>query len=103
SPFIATRYHSLIVDRPAPDAFEVSAETADGVIMGLRHRQYPLEGIQFHPESILTGEGKRLLGNFLGLLDGLVRNSPRGSHPGRSPLHKATTADAVMPGTGGWG
>ncbi len=68
SPFIATRYHSLIVRRPdAACELEVSAETADGVVMGLRHRRYPLEGVQFHPESILTGEGKRLLRNFLDL------------------------------------
>ena len=65
-PFIATRYHSLVVERESlPDCLEISAETSDGVIMGLRHREVSVEGIQFHPESILTVEGKRLLQNFL--------------------------------------
>jgi anthranilate synthase component 2 len=67
NPFEATRYHSLIVDRATlPDVLEVTAETEDGVIMGLRHRQHPIEGVQFHPESILTSVGKELLANFLG-------------------------------------
>ena len=66
SPFEATRYHSLVVDRASfPSVLEVSARTADGEIMGLRHREAPIEGVQFHPESILTGVGKPLLGNFL--------------------------------------
>lgn len=65
-PFIATRYHSLIVERESlPDCLEVSAQTHDGIIMGLRHRKYPVEGVQFHPESVLTAEGKVLLRNFL--------------------------------------
>jgi len=67
SPFTATRYHSLIVERETlPPALEITAQTADGVIMGLRHRELPVEGVQFHPESILTPVGKQLLGNFLG-------------------------------------
>ena len=68
SPFEATRYHSLVV-RPesVPDCLEVNAQTAEGEIMGLRHREYPIHGVQFHPESILTAEGKRLLENFLKL------------------------------------
>ena len=67
--FSATRYHSLIVDRKGfpKRALEISARTLDGTIMGLRHRRYRVEGVQFHPESILTGEGKRLLRNFLSL------------------------------------
>ena len=66
NPFIATRYHSLIVDRAGlPDTLEVSATTSDGLIMGLRHRHFDCEGVQFHPESIMTMEGKRLLRNFL--------------------------------------
>jgi len=66
SPFAATRYHSLIVERATlPPELEVTAETDDGLVMGLRHREYPIEGVQFHPESILTREGKRLLANFL--------------------------------------
>ena len=66
NPFDATRYHSLVVRRDTlPDCLEVSAWTAEGEIMGLRHRELPVEGVQFHPESILTLEGKRLLGNFL--------------------------------------
>jgi anthranilate synthase/aminodeoxychorismate synthase-like glutamine amidotransferase len=65
-PFEATRYHSLVIEEDScPAVLEVSARTPDGEIMGVRHRQLPLEGVQFHPESILTGEGKRLLGNFL--------------------------------------
>jgi anthranilate synthase/aminodeoxychorismate synthase-like glutamine amidotransferase len=63
-PFTATRYHSLVV-RDLPDALELSAWTEDGVVMGIRHRQYAVEGVQFHPESILTDPGKDLLRNFL--------------------------------------
>ena len=65
-PFEATRYHSLVVD-PAtlPQVLEPTAWTADGVLMGLRHRDFPIEGVQFHPESILTRSGHELLGNFL--------------------------------------
>ena len=65
-PFSATRYHSLIVERATlPPALEVTAETSDGLVMALRHRDYPIEGVQFHPESILTTAGKDLLRNFL--------------------------------------
>ena len=65
-PFVATRYHSLIVDRETlPEQLEITAETEDGIIMGLQHREYPVYGVQFHPESILTPVGKQLLGNFL--------------------------------------
>jgi len=68
NPFDATRYHSLIVKRSTfPAALEITAETAEGEIMGLRHRERPIHGVQFHPESILTLEGKRLLKNFLEL------------------------------------
>ena len=64
--FTATRYHSLVVDRASlPDVLEVSAETADGVVMGLRHRSFPIEGVQFHPESILTTEGPRIVQNWV--------------------------------------
>ena len=62
--FPATRYHSLVVT-DIPPCLEVSAHTADGIVMGLRHRAYPVEGIQFHPESILTIVGKQLLANFV--------------------------------------
>jgi para-aminobenzoate synthetase component 2 len=66
NPFTATRYHSLIVERSSlPDCLEIVAETDDEIVMGLRHKEYPVEGVQFHPESILTGEGKALLANFL--------------------------------------
>ena len=65
-PFIATRYHSLVVERESlPICLEITAETDDGVIMGLRHRDMAVDGVQFHPESILTDEGKNLLQNFL--------------------------------------
>ena len=68
NPFDATRYHSLIVKRETlPSCFEISAETAEGEIMGLRHRSLGIEGVQFHPESILTTAGKDLLRNFLKL------------------------------------
>ena len=67
-PFVATRYHSLLVERSSlPKCLEISAETEDGIIMGLRHQDHQVEGVQFHPESILTAEGKNLLGNFLKL------------------------------------
>jgi anthranilate synthase/aminodeoxychorismate synthase-like glutamine amidotransferase len=65
-PFEATRYHSLVIRRDTlPDCLEMSGETDDGVIMGVRHRELLVEGVQFHPESILTSEGKKLLANFL--------------------------------------
>jgi anthranilate synthase/aminodeoxychorismate synthase-like glutamine amidotransferase len=68
SPFEATRYHSLIVKRETlPDVLEITAETAEGEIMGLQHKTLPVHGVQFHPESILTTEGKHLLKNFLNL------------------------------------
>jgi anthranilate synthase component 2 len=66
SPFLATRYHSLIVERESlPDCLEVTAWLADGTIMGLRHRERPIEGVQFHPESIASEHGHQLLRNFL--------------------------------------
>lgn len=66
NPFLATRYHSLVVERESlPDVFEISAALDDGEIMGIRHKELPIEGIQFHPESILTKVGKDLLRNFL--------------------------------------
>jgi len=67
NPFTATRYHSLIVRRDSvPDCLEIVAETADGLVMGLRHRELCVEGVQFHPESVLTGQkGKKLLSNFV--------------------------------------
>jgi len=65
-PFIATRYHSLVIERDSlPDSLEISAWTADGEIMGVRHRTLAVEGVQFHPESILTDHGHQLLKNFL--------------------------------------
>ena len=67
-PFEATRYHSLIVKRDSlPHSLAITAESDDGEIMGLQHREFPIHGVQFHPESILTGEGKKLLANFLNL------------------------------------
>ena len=68
-PFVASRYHSLVVAQDGlPDALEVSARTpGDGTIMGLRHRTWPVHGVQFHPESVLTGEGKTILRNFLAI------------------------------------
>ena len=67
-PFTATRYHSLIVEKKSlPRELTITAETADGTIMGLRHRKHKMEGVQFHPESVLTPDGKKLLQNFLQL------------------------------------
>ncbi len=66
SPMTCTRYHSLIVaEEGLPEELEISARTEDGIIMGLRHREYPIEGVQFHPESVLTAGGKRLIQNFV--------------------------------------
>lgn len=66
SPFDATRYHSLVIERSTlPECLEITAETAEGEIMGVRHRDLPVEGVQFHPESILTQHGKTLLRNFV--------------------------------------
>jgi anthranilate synthase/aminodeoxychorismate synthase-like glutamine amidotransferase len=77
SPFEATRYHSLLVDRDSlPACLEISAWTAEGEIMGLRHRQHDVEGVQFHPESVLTRDGKRLVGNWLRLV--AARSSAKG-------------------------
>jgi len=68
NPFTATRYHSLIIERASlPECMEISAWTKEDEIMGIRHKEYKVEGIQFHPESILTTEGKKLLKNFLSL------------------------------------
>ena len=66
SPLTATRYHSLVVERDSlPDSLEITAQTADGVVMGLRHRELPIHGVQFHPESIASEHGHALLANFL--------------------------------------
>lgn len=67
NPFVATRYHSLIVAEPLPPELELTAWTSDGEIMGLRHRRFPIHGVQFHPESILTTHGKQILSNFLSI------------------------------------
>jgi anthranilate synthase/aminodeoxychorismate synthase-like glutamine amidotransferase len=70
NPFVAGRYHSLLVERSSlPACLEISAETEQGEIMGIRHKEYPMEGIQFHPESVLTPNGKRLLKNFLTMIN----------------------------------
>jgi len=75
-PFNATRYHSLIIERSScPDCLQIIAETDDGLIMGVRHKESPVYGVQFHPESILTDGGKVLLKNFLDLADEFNRNN----------------------------
>jgi anthranilate synthase/aminodeoxychorismate synthase-like glutamine amidotransferase len=93
NPFTATRYHSLVVaSNSVPSSLAVTATTADGVIMGLRHRELPIEGVQFHPESALTPDGKALLGNFLRQ----VRD--QGADVGGSlqrPDHRLPTPDAA--------
>jgi para-aminobenzoate synthetase component 2 len=74
SPFTATRYHSLIVRRETlPDCLEISAETAEGEIMALRHKEYAIEGVQFHPESIITDHGHTMLRNFLRHRSGVLQ------------------------------
>jgi len=95
-PFEANRYHSLIVERNTlPAALEITAETADGIIMGLRHRTYPVEGVQFHPESILTLVGKDLLRNFLYGRDyEFYRNDPDTVKGDKTPVW----ADKSAPG-----
>jgi len=66
NPFLATRYHSLVIERDSlPDCLEITAETDEGEIMGVRHREFPIHGVQFHPESILTDHGRTLVANFL--------------------------------------
>jgi anthranilate synthase/aminodeoxychorismate synthase-like glutamine amidotransferase len=65
SPFQATRYHSLIVEEPLPDCLQIIAFTSEGEVMGVRHKEHPVVGVQFHPESILTEHGKRILLNFI--------------------------------------
>jgi anthranilate synthase/aminodeoxychorismate synthase-like glutamine amidotransferase len=73
SPFDATRYHSLLVERSSlPDCLEISAWTREGEVMGLRHRSHPVDGVQFHPESILTHEGRQLIANWLRRVEGHV-------------------------------
>jgi anthranilate synthase/aminodeoxychorismate synthase-like glutamine amidotransferase len=73
SPMTVARYHSLVAERETlPDCFEITAESQDGLIMGLRHREWPIEGVQFHPESIATQAGPALLNNFLKRLEALV-------------------------------
>jgi anthranilate/para-aminobenzoate synthase component II len=68
SPLTVTRYHSLVIEpESVPDELEVSATTADGTVMGVRHRELPIHGVQFHPESILTLDGMRLMRNFLAI------------------------------------
>jgi anthranilate synthase component II len=75
NPITATRYHSLVVERASvPDALAVTAESEDGLVMGLRHRELPIEGVQFHPESILTESGHALLRNFLGATAGVAKS-----------------------------
>ena len=67
NPFVATRYHSLVVERGSlPGCLEITAQSEDGEIMGLRHRGVPVEGVQFHPEALLTEHGHRMLKNFIG-------------------------------------
>lgn len=86
SPFEATRYHSLIVAEPVPADLEVTAFTTEGEVMALRHRTYPVYGVQFHPESILTANGKQILRNFL------AHKPPTGGKPVEMPLVRSQPA-----------
>jgi anthranilate/para-aminobenzoate synthase component II len=66
--FKAARYHSLVIDRDSiPETLDITAETSEGIIMGIRHKEYPIEGIQYHPESVLTAEGENLIKNWMTL------------------------------------
>ena len=90
SPFTATRYHSLCVDADSvPDALVVQATTPDGVLMGVRHRDLPVFGVQFHPESVLTPEGTKLLANFLDITGEVPLAQGRQARPGSWPLRVA--------------
>jgi len=81
-PFEAMRYHSLVVERSSmPDELSVSAETAEGLVMGLRHRELPVHGIQFHPESILTHDGRRIVENFLRMVAAWSASGGRAAAP----------------------
>ena len=80
NPFEAIRYHSLVVyPETLPDSLEVTAWTDNGLVMGLRHKEHPVEGVQFHPESIMTPQGKQLLQNFLDQVDDSAPSPPEGS------------------------
>ena len=82
NPFEAMRYHSLLVEPLSlPKCLQISARTAEGEIMGIRHRDYPIEGVQFHPESVGTGEGKQLLNNFLAEITGGYRSGTERNRP----------------------
>ena len=97
SPFEATRYHSLIVAEPVPDCLKITGFTKEGEVMGLRHREYPIYGVQFHPESFLTGEGMNLLTNFLNIdlptpapqLEAVPCQNPEGPAPYEKGGHHA--------------
>ena len=95
NPFTATRYHSLVVvPDSVPDELEVTAWAEDGEIMGLRHRHHPIEGVQFHPESILTREGKRLLQNFLEFRPSVHGHPPATIAPGLAARSRVAAGSA---------
>ncbi len=99
-PFTATRYHSLVIEpSTCPDELEVTAQTGDGMIMGVRHRHYPhIQGVQFHPESILTGEGKRLLDNFLRGAKAATAAQPNASErPSKTPWEAVAVVTSGIP------
>ncbi len=100
-PTVATRYHSLAVDEASlPGELVVSARSDDGVVMGVRHRRYPLEGVQFHPESILTTDGERMLRNFLGIPAprAPAREAPRPPHGASEASTAAVRRSRGSPG-----
>ncbi|MXZ30177.1 MAG: aminodeoxychorismate/anthranilate synthase component II [Acidimicrobiia bacterium] len=102
NPLQATRYHSLVVDPSSvPDSLEVTATTADGVIMGLRHRAMAVEGLQFHPESQMTVDGHAILANFLGLASSAARR--RTGQPPSGAGRSGSPPASVPPSSGGGG
>ncbi len=97
SPFTATRYHSLIVQEPLPECLQVTAFTAEGEVMALQHRNAPLFGVQFHPESVLTEHGKTILSNFIGLETARGAGGPSGTfHACGETSHRPALASASI-------
>ncbi len=95
NPFEATRYHSLIVERSSvPESLQISAETYDGVVMGLRHKELPIEGVQFHPESVLTRHGHQMIRNFL-LMGGIAAKDVPDKEIAKAPSFREAQGERV--------
>jgi len=102
-PFEAGRYHSLIVEKESlPECLTITAETEEGEIMGVRHRDYPVEGIQFHPESILTPMGKRIIRNFLEMINSATKAQSHKDHLSMETTEKALRPPELSAGAKQW-